>query len=54
MNLGPQTIVKWIILAATKIFAPTLAQGKKKCFLNPPMGNIPITEESGQVTIGAS
>ena len=42
-------------LAATKkIFAPTLAQEIKNGFLNPPMGDMPITEENGRVTIGTS
>ena len=27
---------------------------KKKRFLNPPIGDMPITEENGRVTIGAS
>ena len=37
------------------MFAPTLAQEiKKKRFLNPPMYDMPITEENGRVTIGAS
>ena len=41
-------------LEATKIFAPTLAQEIKSGFLNPPMGDMPITEENGRLTIGAS
>ena len=41
-------------LAVTKTFAPTLAQEIKKWFLNPPMGDMPITEENGQDTIGTS
>ena len=43
-------------LAAPKMFAQTLAQeiNKKNRFLNPPMGNMPITEENGRVTIGTS
>ena len=41
-------------LAATKKIAPTLAQEIKKQFLNPPIGDMPITEENGRVTIGAS
>ena len=41
-------------LEATKIFSPTLAQEIKKRFLNPSMGDLPITEENGRVTIGAS
>ena len=43
-------------LAATIFFffAPTLAQEIKNGFLNPPIGNMPITEENGRITIGAS
>ena len=36
------------------MFAPTLAQEIKKRFLNPPVYDMPITEENGPVTIGAS
>ena len=46
----------------TKKFAPMLAQKirkkkpkkKQKRFVNPPMYDIPIKEDNGQVTIGAS
>ena len=54
-NFHPKAIVEWIISKRQpKIFAPTLAQEIKNQFLNPPMGNTPITEENGPVTIGAS
>ena len=39
---------------SSKIFAPTLAQEIKKGFLNPPIRDMPITEENGRGTIGAS
>ena len=41
-------------LAATRFFSPTLAQEIKNGFLNPSIGGMPITEENGRVTIGAS
>ena len=41
-------------LEVTKNFVPALAQELKKQVLNPPMGDMPITEENGRVTIGAS
>ena len=44
-------------LAATKNFYANVGprnKKKKKQFLNLPMGDMPITEESGQVIIGVS
>ena len=41
-------------LEATKIFCANVGPRNKKRFLNPPMGDMPITEENGRVTIGAS
>ena len=41
-------------LAATKNFCANIGQRNKKRFLNPPMGDMPITEENGRVTIGTS
>ena len=47
-------------LEATKIFCANVGprnkkkKQKKKRFLNPPIGDMPITEENGRVTIGAS
>ena len=41
-------------LEATKIFYANVGPRNKKRFLNPPMGDMPITEENGRVTIGAS
>ena len=41
-------------LETTKNFAPTMAEEiRKKVFLNPPMGNMPITKENGWETIGS-
>ena len=39
-------------LAATKNFCANIGPRNKKRFLNPPIGDMPITEENGQVTIG--
>ena len=41
-------------LEATKIICAKVAPRNKKQFLNPPMGDMPITEENGRVTIGKS
>ena len=41
-------------LAASKTFCANDGPRNKKRFLNPPIGNMPITEENGRVTIGAS
>ena len=41
-------------LEATKIFCANVGPRNKKRFLNPPIGDMPITEENGRVTIGAS
>ena len=41
-------------LEATKIFLANVGSRNKKRFLNPPMGDMPITEENGRVTIGTS
>ena len=41
-------------LAATKTFCANVGRRNKKRFLNPPMGDMPITEENGRVTIGTS
>ena len=41
-------------LEATKNFCANVDPRNKKRFLNPPMGDMPITEENGWVTIGAS
>ena len=38
-------------LEATKNFCANV--GPRKRLLNPPMGDMPITEENGRVTIGA-
>ena len=40
-------------LAATKDFCANVGPRNKKWFLNRPMGDMPITKENGQVTIGA-
>ena len=41
-------------LAATKIVCANVGPRNKIRFLNPPMGDMPITEENGRVTIGMS
>ena len=44
-------------LEATKTFCANVGprnKKKKKWFWNPPMGDMPITEENGRVTIGTS
>ena len=41
-------------LAATKNFCANVGPRNEKRFLNPPIGNMPITEENGRFTIGAS
>ena len=41
-------------LQAAKIFCANVGPRNKKRFLNPFMGDMPITEENGRVTIGAS
>ena len=41
-------------LAATKNFYANVGPRNKKRFLNLPMGDMPITEESGRVIIGVS
>ena len=41
-------------LAATKNFCANVGPRNKKRFVNPPIGDMPITKEKGQVTIGAS
>ena len=41
-------------LAATKTFCANVGPRNKKWFLNPPIGDMPITEENGRVTIGES
>ena len=41
-------------LEATKTFCANVGPRNKKRFLNPPMYDMPITEENGRVTIGAS
>ena len=41
-------------LAATKKFCTNIGQKNKKRFLNLPIGDMPITEENGRVTIGVS
>ena len=41
-------------LEATKNFCANVGPRNKKRLLNPPMGDMPITEENGRVTIGAS
>ena len=41
-------------LEATKIFRANVGPRNKKRFLNPPMYDMPITEENGRVTVGAS
>ena len=41
-------------LDATKIFCTNVGPRNKKRFLNPPRGDMPLTEENGRVTIGAS
>ena len=40
--------------AATIFFPANFARRNKKWFLNPPMGNMPIAEENGRITIGVS
>ena len=40
-------------LEATKIFCANGDPRNKKRFLNPPMYDMPITEENGRVIIGA-
>ena len=39
---------------ATKNFCANVGPRNKNRFLNPSMGDMPITEENGRVTIGAS
>ena len=41
-------------LAVTKNFCANVGPRNKKRFLNPLIGDMPITEENGRVTIGAS
>ena len=41
-------------LAATKNFCANVGPRIKKRFLNPPIGDMPITEENGRVTVGGS
>ena len=41
-------------LEATKNFWANVGPRNEKRFLNPPMYDMPITEENGRVTIGAS
>ena len=41
-------------LAATKTFCSNVGPRNKKRVLNPPMGDMTITEENGRVTIGTS
>ena len=41
-------------LAATKTFYANVGPRNKKRFLNPPVGDMPITEENGRITIGTS
>ena len=41
-------------LAAPKIFCANVCPRNKETVFEPPMGNMPITEESGRVTIGVS
>ena len=41
-------------LEATKIFCANVDPRNKERFLNPPMYDMPITEENGRVTIGMS
>ena len=41
-------------LEATKNFCANVGSRNKKWFLNPPIYDMPITEENGRVTIGAS
>ena len=41
-------------LAAAKTFCANVGTRNKKRFLNHPIGDMPITEENGRVTIGAS
>ena len=41
-------------LGATKTFYANVGPRNKKRFLNPPMGDMPITEENGRITIDTS
>ena len=41
-------------LEATKTFCANVGPRNKKRFENPPMYDMPITQEYGRVTIGAS
>ena len=41
-------------LAGTKKFCANVGQRNKKRFFNPPIGDMPITEENVRVTIGTS
>ena len=41
-------------LKATQIFCTNVGPRNNKRFLNPAIGDMPITEENGRVTIGAS
>ena len=41
-------------LSAIRNFWANVDPRNIKRFLNPPIGNIPITEENGRVTIGVS
>ena len=41
-------------LAATKTFCANVGPRNIKRFLNPPIGDMSITEENGRVTIGVS
>ena len=43
-----------IIRSDQIFFCPNVGPRNKKLFLNPPMYDMPITEENGRVTIGAS
>ena len=41
-------------LETTKIFGANVGLRNKKRFLDPPIGDMPITEQNGRVTIDAS
>ena len=41
-------------LAATKNFCANVGPRNKKRFFNPPIGDMPITEENGRVAVGVS
>ena len=41
-------------LVSTKTFCSNIGPRNEKRFLIPPMGDMPITEENGRVTIGTS